>query len=94
MEAIEKKEFQLIDGIFSPDEANAVLTNLITSKINYHNLDDFSHFVRSDRNIEHSKKRISELIATKNDMKSFIAMAKEKGCHLVIKSSIAIEITK
>ena len=90
----EKKEFKLIESTFTPEEANAVLTNLINSKINYHNLDDFSNFVRSDRNIEHSKRRVSELNETKTAMKLFIETANENGFNLLIKSSIAIEFTK
>ena len=93
MKPHEKKEFKLIDNTFTPEEANAVLTTLINSKIAYHNLDDFSNFVRVDRNIEHSKKRISELIETKNAMKTFIDAANESGHNLVIKSNIIIEFT-
>ena len=94
MNATEKKEFKLIESTFTPEEANAVLTNIINSKINYHNLDDFSNFVRADRNIEHSKRRVSELNETKKALKSFIDLANENGYNLLIKSSIAIEFTK
>ena len=94
MKKEEKKDFKLIDSTFSPNEANAVLTNLINSKINYHKLDDFSNFVRNDRNIEHSKKRISELNETKEQMKSFIDLANHNGSNLIIKSIISIEFTK
>ena len=94
MKEEEKKDFILIDGTFSPTEANAVLTNLITSKINYHILDDFSNFVRNDRNVEHSKKRISELTETKEQLRSFIDLANHSGSKLSIKSIISIEFTK
>lgn len=93
MKTQEVKEFKLIDNTFTPDEANALLISLINSKINYHNLDDFSNFVRMDRNIEHSKKRVLELNETKNTIRSFIDLANEKGCNLMVKSTISIAFT-
>jgi len=92
MKTQDHHEFQLIDSIFTPEEANTVLSNLISSKINYHNLDDFSNFVRFDRTIAHSKKRIAELNETKAKLKQYIDVAQQKGCNLIVKSKVFIEI--
>lgn len=35
------KEFKLIDGQFSPDEAKNILMSLFNNKIDYHQLESF-----------------------------------------------------
>ncbi len=89
-----KKDFLLISSTLPPTEANMMLVHLINSKINYHNLDDFSHFVRKERNIEYSKKRIIELNATKTSLKSFLDKADEKGYNVSVKMTISLEVSK
>lgn len=86
-----KNEFKLIDSTFTPEEAKEVLLNLVDSKINYHKLDDFRHFVRSDRNAKHSEKRIMDLTDTKEAIKVIIDEATKSGSRLVIKSDIIIK---
>lgn len=49
------KEFTLIDGTFSVEDADQILTALLNYKIDYHNREDFSKHVRFNRDIEHSK---------------------------------------
>lgn len=91
MNATEKKEFQLIDSTFTPDEAYSLLTSLITNKINYHKIDDFSNHIRYDRDSRHSKKRIDELQKTKEELTEFTRAAKRIGVDLVVKSRVYIE---
>jgi hypothetical protein len=37
------QNFKLIDGIFTAEEAEKVLTTLLNYKIDYHNREDFSN---------------------------------------------------
>lgn len=82
--------YQLIDNTFSPAEAEKVLIKLINSKINYHNLEDFSNHIRFNNDPIHSKKRIQELNETKEKIKELIAIAEQKGVNLIVNSTIEI----
>ena len=64
-----EREFKLIDGIFSVEEAQNILPALFTYKIDYHNKDDFSNYIRFNKDISHSKKRIQELTEAKKKIK-------------------------
>ena len=88
------QEYKLIDGIFTAEDADRVLTALFNYKIDYHNREDFSNHIRFNNNIEHSKKRISELTETKDALKKLIADSKSKGINLVINGSITISLEK
>ncbi len=61
-------KFQLINGVFTPDDAKNLLNSMIISKIQYHDLEGFSNSIRFNLNPSHSKNRIEEL----NNMKSTI----------------------
>jgi len=88
------QDFRLIDGSFSAEDAEQVLTALINYKIDYHNREDFSNHIRFNKNIEHSKKRIEELTETRNLIKKLIANSKSEDVKFKIKSNISIEIEK
>ncbi len=84
------QNFKLIDGIFTSEDADQVVTALINYKIDYHNREDFSNHIRFNHEIAPSKVRIQELMATKEDIKQVIASAKGKNKKLVIKGTISI----
>lgn len=86
------KEYKLIDGTFSAEEADNILSALFNYKIDYHNREDFSNHIRFNKDIEHSKKRVSELIETKEAIKKLLSDAKTNKLNLVISSTIAIKI--
>ena len=88
------QEFKLIDGTFSMEDANRVLTTLLNYKIDYHNREDFSNHIRFNKNIEHSKKRIQELTEVKEQIRSLILNSESEDIKFVIKSNISIEIEK
>jgi hypothetical protein len=88
------QEFKLIDGTFSIEDANRVLTTLLNYKIDYHNREDFSNHIRFNKNIEHSKKRIQELTEAKEQIRSLIQNSESEDIKFVIKSNISIEIEK
>jgi hypothetical protein len=86
--------FKLIDGSFSIEDAEKVLTTLLNYKIDYHNREDFSNHIRFNKAIEHSKKRIQELTETKEQIKKLIQNSKSEDLKFVIKSTISIELEK
>lgn len=88
------KEYKLIDGIFSSEDAEKVLTALFNYKIDYHNREDFSNHIRFNNDIEHSKKRISELTASKEALKELFSNTKLNNLNLVINGTISIEVVK
>ncbi len=88
------QEFKLIDGTFSIEDANRVLTTLLNYKIDYHNREDFSNHIRFNKNLEHSKKRIQELTEAKEQIRSLILNSETEDIKFVIKSNISIEIEK
>lgn len=92
MKAESRKEIKLIDGVFTPNEANSLLVTMIDNKINYHKLDDFSYHIREDRHPHHSKERVVELQDAKADLRAWINSAKEQSSHLVVKGVITIEL--
>ena len=94
MKTEEKNEFKLIDSTFTPIEAKNVLSDLITSKINYHKVDDFSQHIRFERDRQHSKNRIEQLKSAQVELNEFINIAKAKGLNLVVKSTVYIEYVK
>jgi hypothetical protein len=82
--------FKLIEGVFTSEEAGNVLTTLINSKIDHHNLEDFSSHIRFNKDISNSKKRLMELNETKEEIKKLLKVAEGKGLNLVIRSTIEI----
>lgn len=87
----DRQDFKLIDGVFNPKEATKVLTSLINSKINYHNLEDFSNHIRFNNDVSQSKKRIAELIETKERILDLMEIAEANGIDLIINSTIEIK---
>jgi hypothetical protein len=86
----ENLEFKLVKGTFNAEEAKTVVNSLIESKINHHNLEDFSNSVRFNTDISHSKKRINELNGMKKTLNEIIGEADKNGkivelnCHFEI----------
>jgi len=86
--------FKLIDGVFTPEEAGKVLTALINSKINHHNLEDFSNHIRFNNDLSHSKKRVVELNEAKEKITNLLEVAKANGLNLVLNSTIEISFNE
>ncbi len=87
-------EFKLIDGIFSHEEAKNILTALFNYKIDYHNREDFSNHIRFNKDISHSKKRIQELLESKEVVLKMIENLKSTTANLAMKSFISISLEK
>jgi hypothetical protein len=87
-----EQDFKFIDGVFTFDDADKLLIALLNYKIDYHNREDFSNHIRFNQEMAHSKVRIQELIATKDDIKQVIASAKQNNKRLIINSTLTIRI--
>lgn len=84
--------YKLIEGDFSAEEAKKMLMSLISSKINFHNLNSFSDYVRFNRDPKKLENRIVELTNTREDILKLMEEAEKKGTKLKIKSNISIEL--
>jgi hypothetical protein len=85
-------EFKLVNGVFSAEEAQKIIMSLINSKIDFHNLNAFSDFVKHNATVDNSKSRIEALTQTRQDIIQLIEEAEKKGMKLNIKSNISIEL--
>jgi hypothetical protein len=85
-----KHVLKLIDGIFMPSDAGNVLFDLISRKINYHQIELFSNEERFGNDLSNSISRIKQLNDIKNSLHEIIAYASEKGMSLKIESYIHI----
>lgn len=85
-----KHVLKLIDGIFMPSDAGNVLFDLISRKINYHQIELFSNEERFGNDLSNSISRIKQLNEMKNSLHEIIAYASEKGMSLKIESRIHI----
>lgn len=84
------KAITLIDGDFSSDDAFQLLRNLYSSKIQFHELKNFSSKERVGKEDEIAMKRISEL---KESLESILIVIKEASIgknRIEIKSVINI----
>ncbi len=85
-----RHELKLIEGKFAPAEARKVISELISSKINYHNMEAFSIKERFNGDTSYSEKRIKELKEARKSLENIVGYAAEKGLKLKIESVIEI----
>ncbi len=82
----------IIDENFTSDEAKDVIMNLFSSKLNYHQIKNWSSQEKFGKNDEIAQEKIPAL---KNEMKRFeeiLLEAKANNKKLVISSEINIEL--
>jgi hypothetical protein len=82
----------IIDGNFTYDEAKEILIAMFISKINFHNIKNWSSQERFGKDDEVAQKKIPAL---KNEMKKLegiLAEAKAKNKKLVVSSEINISL--
>jgi adenine C2-methylase RlmN of 23S rRNA A2503 and tRNA A37 len=65
--------------------------SVINSKINFHNLNAFSEFVKKNEDCEISKRRISVLSSSIEDINKLLEESERNGKRLKINSDITIE---
>ncbi len=89
-----KRTFKLIDGNFSAIDARSVLTTIVSAKINFHSLRQFSETIRYGSDRSQSEQRISELKELNEELIKLTDQAAINGLRLKIKGNIEIEFEK
>ena len=90
MNKVEK--LTLIEGEFSDEEAKEILTSIFSSKINFHNIKNWSSNERFGMDDEIAQKRIPELRKEMAKLLEILSDAKAKKTRLVITSEINITL--
>lgn len=80
----------LIDGYFTFEEAKSIISNIIASKINYHNIKNWSSKERFGKYDSIAQERIPALKSELKKMELILSAAKNK--RILIKSEIYISI--
>jgi hypothetical protein len=86
------QKIQLTKGPFTNEEAKEVLFNLINTKINFHNLKNFSSDIRSGKADEVGLKRVLELTEAKTTIDQIISYANKENLKIKIDTDIMITI--
>ncbi len=79
-----------IDGNFSHDEARSILMNIFSTKIQFHELRNFSAIERSGREDEMAKKRIPELKQIIQKVENILVDDQYINKRVLIKSEVHI----
>ena len=86
------EKLSLIDGSFDANEANEILTNIFSTKINFHKVKNFSSQVRFDKEDQNAIRRIAELKENLEKVSKIIAEARFQNQRIQITSEIKIKI--
>ena len=84
------RSINLIDGIFTTEEAKEILTNLYNSKINFHNMKNFSHQERYGNAHSASLARIQSLRISLQKVLDAIREAEKNNQMIKINSAVEI----
>lgn len=85
-------KYKLIEGDFDPNDASKILFTLVSSKINFHNLDAFSSHVRYGTSLVSQNKRIEELTEVNKAIKILADAAVENKKRMKINCLIDIKL--
>lgn len=83
----------LIEGTFESEEAKEILMNIFTTKITFHQRNNFSFQERFGKDHETAKKRIPALQKEVMKLRSIIELAEAQNKKLQIHSEITISMT-
>ncbi|GAB4033385.1 hypothetical protein [Spirosoma gilvum] len=86
-----KIDLKLIEGVFTPEDAREILCGLLTYKINFHDLKNFSHMERKGKEHTDSLKRLEVLKADKARVLAWLKGI-ESGETIRIQSEIKIYV--
>ena len=84
--------FKLIDGTFSATDARSVLAAIVSAKINFHSLKQFSETIRFGDDRSQSAQRISELKKLNEELNTLLDEADLQGLDLKINGNIEIRL--
>ncbi|GIV38022.1 MAG: hypothetical protein KatS3mg032_2401 [Cyclobacteriaceae bacterium] len=82
----------LVDGLFTYEEAKDLVLSLIQSKIHFHELNNFSSIEQLGQPDAIAKHRIPELLAEREKVLRIMQEAARKRCVVKIASSVSIEL--
>lgn len=85
-------QISLINGQFNDEEAKEILTSMLTTKIKFNELKNFSTQIRTGKEDEFAKNRILVLNEELIKIQEIINEAKMLNKKLTIKSDISISI--
>jgi hypothetical protein len=83
---------ELIKGTFTPDEAREILLPLLNSKINFHNLKNFSSRERFGKPDADSEQRLKYLMESRKKVQTMLSKSINEEKSVIINSSIKINI--
>lgn len=86
------EKLNLIEGDFSYEEANEILSNMFSSKINFHNIKNWSSQERFQKDDEIAQKRIPALKIEMAKLQTILSEAKANNKRLVVNSEINITL--
>ncbi len=93
MTAMKKtKTIELIKGTFTPDEAREILFQLLDSKINFHNLKNWSSRERFGKPDADSEQRLRYLMESKKKLETLLSKSINEEKTMIINSTIEINI--
>lgn len=92
MEKEKDYQFKLVEGQYTPLEAKKILLGLINSKINFHQLENFSNEIRFSENSAHSKIRIELLTNASENITDLIADSIPNDMEFKIEGTIQISL--
>ena len=86
------EDLKLIDGTFLPTEAKEILTNIFSSKIQFHTTKNFSNQVRFGKEDTVSVNRIPELNKSLEYVFEIIRQAQKNNQSICIHSVVSITL--
>ena len=89
-----EEQVLLIDGIFSEMDAKEILMNIISTKIHFHSMKNFSSQERFGKEDTHSLKRMTDLNHDIEKIKEILDQAKSNNWNLNIHSTILISFSE
>ncbi|MDH4473355.1 MAG: hypothetical protein QE487_12175 [Fluviicola sp.] len=87
-----EQQHQLINGLFTPEEAKQMLFSLINSKISFNQIEKFTIQEKTSGDVSHSEKRIKELKALYREVENIVSKASDTSKRLKIESTITFEL--
>lgn len=88
------EKLTLIEGTFSNEEAKEILMNIFYTKINFHEVKNFSSIERFGEADANAQKRIPHLKQSVEKLTKFLAEANTSKKKIIINSEIIISIAE
>lgn len=86
------EKLTLIKGDFSVNEATEILMSMFSSKINFHNIQNWSSQERFGKDDAIAQKRIPELRNEMKKLEEFLSEVKARNKKLAVSSEINISL--